>query len=319
MRSPIKSPINLNGPVLVIVGPTASGKSSLAIEVAKKYNGEIISADSRAIYKYVDIASAKPRKKDQQEITHWGIDLVGPEDFVSPLTTPFTAADFKKYALNKIKEIQQNGKLPVIVGGTGLYIDALIYDYNFGAEQKVQQQTDLNLNLKQRQIYHQMDIKELQEYCKINNVLVTGNINNKRHLERAIEKSTDGQPVVTKNKLIGNQYIVVGITTKKEELNTKIDQRIGQMIDQGLLKEYEKVRKLYHKDSEVMRSNAYRVAAQLAENMQEKPSMADFKSKLSALDRRLVKKQKTWFKRNEQIIWTDLENALAVISQKLEG
>ena len=110
--------------ILVILGPTGSGKTGIGIEIAKALNGEIISADSRAIYKGMDIGTAKPTKEEMQGIPHYGIDLVNPDE-------RFTVADWKKYAETKIKDIKSRGKLPIIVGGTGLYIDALIYDYHF--------------------------------------------------------------------------------------------------------------------------------------------------------------------------------------------
>ena len=109
---------------LIILGPTGSGKTGISIKLAKALNGEIISADSRAIYKGMDIGTAKPTKHEMQGIPHWGIDLVNPDE-------RFTVADWKTYAETKIKEIKARGKVPIIVGGTGLYIDALIYDYHF--------------------------------------------------------------------------------------------------------------------------------------------------------------------------------------------
>ncbi|MCL2038676.1 AAA family ATPase [Candidatus Saccharibacteria bacterium] len=109
---------------LVIVGPTASGKTGVAIELAKQLGGEIISADSRAIYRGLDIGTAKPTPAEQGGIPHWGIDLVDPDQ-------RFTAADFKNYARQKIVEILARGHLPIVVGGTGLYVDALVYDYQF--------------------------------------------------------------------------------------------------------------------------------------------------------------------------------------------
>ena len=109
---------------LIILGPTGSGKTSVSIELAKALNGEIISADSRAIYKDMDIGTAKPTREEQQGIPHYGLDLVEPGE-------RFTVADWKQYTEAKIKDIKSRGKLPIIVGGTGLYIDALIYDYHF--------------------------------------------------------------------------------------------------------------------------------------------------------------------------------------------
>ena len=109
---------------LVILGPTGSGKTSVSIKIAKTIGGEIISADSRAIYKGMDVGTAKPTKEEQQGITHYGLDLVNPDE-------RFTVADWKAYAEERIKDIKSRGKIPIIVGGTGLYIDALIYDYHF--------------------------------------------------------------------------------------------------------------------------------------------------------------------------------------------
>ena len=110
--------------ILIILGPTGSGKTSVSIELAKALNGEIISADSRAVYKGMDIGTAKPTREEMQGIPHYGLDLVEPGD-------RFTVADWKQYAEAKIKDIKARGKVPIIVGGTGLYIDALIYDYHF--------------------------------------------------------------------------------------------------------------------------------------------------------------------------------------------
>lgn len=110
--------------VVVILGPTGSGKTTIGIKLAQKLGGEIISADSRAIYQGMDIGTAKPTREEQQLVPHYGLDLVKPD-------TRFTVADWKSYATSKIADIKSRGKVPIIVGGTGLYIDALIYDYHF--------------------------------------------------------------------------------------------------------------------------------------------------------------------------------------------
>ena len=128
--------------ILVIIGPTGSGKTGLAIEVARElsrlrgfdmeagdFAAEVISADSRAIYKYMDIGTAKPTKEEMQGVPHWGIDLVEANE-------RFTVVDFCKYANNKIVQIQERGRLPIIAGGTGLYVDALVYNYNFTTQAK---------------------------------------------------------------------------------------------------------------------------------------------------------------------------------------
>ncbi len=118
------SGIRSEPPLIVIVGPTASGKTSVAIELAKRLDGEIICADSRTVYKGMDIGTAKPTSDEQAQVPHWGIDLVSPGK-------RFTAADFKLYAERKIGEIRARGKTPMLVGGTGLYIDSVIFNFDF--------------------------------------------------------------------------------------------------------------------------------------------------------------------------------------------
>ena len=128
-------------PVIVIIGPTGSGKTSVAVEIAKEINGEIISADSRAIYKYMDIGTAKPSKAEQDGVPHFGLDLVEPGE-------RFTVADFKEYALGKISEIEARGHVPIIAGGTGLYVDALIYNYQFSEQKSCSDRTEMNPRFK---------------------------------------------------------------------------------------------------------------------------------------------------------------------------
>ena len=115
--------------ILVLIGPTGSGKTSVGVRLAQLFDGEIISADSRAIYKGMNIGTAKPSVEEQCGITHYGINLVYPNE-------RFTVYDFKNYALNKISEIRNKGKVPIIVGGTGLYVDALVFDYSFDEDSK---------------------------------------------------------------------------------------------------------------------------------------------------------------------------------------
>lgn len=298
--------------VLVIVGPTASGKSSLAIEIAKKYNGEIISADSRAIYKYIDIASAKPSFKEREGVMHWGVDLVGPEDLkeVDDFGAPFTVVDFKNYAEQKIEDILSRGKLPIVVGGSGLYIDALIYDYQFdGASQDGNK--DVVDQEKRRQL-NEKTVAELQEYCIKNNIKQPSNFNNKRYLVRVIEKHKSGVSVETPNKELNDRYIVVGLTTEKELLDNNIVQRILNMLKQGVADEYKKISKLYHIDSEALKSNAYIAIKRHPKSRQLQ------QQEMIRLDKKLVKKQLTWFRRNEHIIWMTRKDAPQQIANVLD-
>ena len=118
-----------NSPVIVIVGPTGSGKTGVSIEIAKEIGGEIISADSRAIYKGMDIGTAKPSLEEQDGVPHFGLDLVEPGE-------RFTVADWKVYAEQKILEIRNRGNVPMVVGGTGLYVDSLVFGYHFTENSK---------------------------------------------------------------------------------------------------------------------------------------------------------------------------------------
>lgn len=125
----LKNSLKVSNKVIVIVGPTGSGKTGVSIDIAKKVGGEVISADSRAIYKYMDIGTAKPSKSEMDGVVHYGIDLVEPGE-------RFTVADWKEYAEQKICSILQSGKIPIVAGGTGLYVDSLVFDYNFTQEAK---------------------------------------------------------------------------------------------------------------------------------------------------------------------------------------
>jgi tRNA dimethylallyltransferase len=147
----------MEAPLIVIVGPTASGKSALAMQLAERFGGEIICADSRTVYKGMDIGTAKPSAEDQARVPHHGLDLVEPGE-------RFSAVDFKNYATQTIADIRARGKIPFLVGGTGLYVDAVIFDYHFG-------QADPELRAK----LEALSLEELHEYCRNNNIKLPEN------------------------------------------------------------------------------------------------------------------------------------------------
>ena len=134
-------------PLIVIAGPTASGKTALAVRLAERFGGEIICADSRTIYRGMDIGTAKPTRDERASVPHWGLDLVEPGE-------RFTVATFKAYAEQKIAEIRERGNIPFLVGGTGLYIDAIVFDFAFAGE----------ANEVLREQLEQMNVQELQKY-----------------------------------------------------------------------------------------------------------------------------------------------------------
>lgn len=280
--------------VLFIVGPTASGKTNLAIKIAKKYNGEIICADSRTIYKYMDVATAKPSKKQQSEVPHWGIDLVNPGKY-------YTALDFKKYCLDKINEIKQRGGLPIVVGGTGLYMDAVLFDYDFGAKPDKEKRLKLQ----------HLSIEELQEYCSKNNINLPENTKNKRYLIRAIENNGIKQ---NEFKEPAKGYIIVGITTNKNSLINNIEARIDEMLTHGLIEEAENLGGKFGWDSEAMKANAYPL---IKDYLGNEINITDVKNTLIHLDWKLAKKQTTWFKRNPFINWFTLDKIEKAIDEAI--
>ena len=224
-------------PLVVIAGPTASGKTSLAIRLAKQYNGEIICADSRTIYRDMDIGTAKPTMAEREAVPHWGLDLVSPGE-------TFSAAQFKEYALQKISEIRSRGRLPFLVGGTGLYIDAVIFDFQFGAPPD----PTLRHELEKR------TVAELQYYCSIHNIKLPENDKNKRHLIRAIEQKNKNNRY---EFMIRDNNIVVGIATNKEILRTRIVLRSEQLFLNNVVSEAMLLARKYGWDNEAMTGNVY--------------------------------------------------------------
>jgi tRNA dimethylallyltransferase len=281
-------------PLIVIVGPTASGKTALAIELAEKVGGEIICADSRTIYKYMDVGTAKPTPEDRARVPHWGLDLVEPN-------TRYTAADFKQYAEQKIVEIRSRGHIPFLVGGTGLYVDAVIFNYQFGGE------VDQNLRSK----LEDLTIEELHEYCHDNNITLPENKLNKRYVIRTIEqngRSTERESVPISTS------IIVGIATEKETLRRRMTKRTEQLFDDGVVDEAIMLGKKYGWTNEAMTGNIYPLVKQYLDG---EATLEDAKSKNTTADWRLAKRQLTWLRRNQYIQWFSLSEAKAYLSERL--
>lgn len=281
-------------PLVVIVGPTASGKSATALEVAERHNGEIICADSRTIYKYMDIGTAKPSKADQSRVPHWGIDLVEPGDL-------FTASDFQAYARLKIDEIRARGRLPILVGGSGLYIDAVILDYEFGlAADKVF-----------RGHLETMTIEQLHDYCAKHNVVQPENRLNKRYLIRAIEQQT----INTKRRdQPSPKTLVVGIATERDVLRERITTRAEHLFAQGMIEEAIALGQRYGWESEAMTGNIYKLVRQFERG---EISEADLMQQFITADWQLAKRQLTWFRRHDFITWLPADQIAEFIDSRL--
>jgi len=282
---------DINLPLIVIAGPTASGKSSVSIELAEQLGGEIICADSRTIYTGMDIGTAKPSAADQARVPHWGLDIVMPNE-------PFSAADFKEYALQKINEIRARGHIPFLVGGTGLYIDSIVFDYQFGPPADPEMRAKLE----------QMTLEELHNYCIQHNITLPENDQNKRYVIRAIEQ----KGISDKRSLepIKNS-IIVGITTNSEQLRKRIHKRSEQLFDDGVVDEAKRLGDIYGWESEAMTGNLYRLCRAYLNN---ELTESELKAKNETADWRLAKRQMTWLKRNQSIVWlplTEVKNYIA--------
>lgn len=282
-------------PLIVIVGPTASGKTGLAVRLAKEFGGEIISADSRAVYKGLDIGTAKPSLEELQAVPHWGIDLVEPNE-------RYTVADFKSYAEQKIEYIRTRDKVPFLVGGTGLYIDAVLYNFEFS--------TGANDN-KQRQQLEQKSIEDLYKYCDQHNIELPENYKNKRYVINAILRKDSKHK---RNEAILPNTIVVGITTENETLRKRISTRAEQIFAPPMYEEAMRAAEKYGWDNEAMTGNIYPLLRRYFEGDM---TIEQAKERFVTLDWRLAKRQLTWLKRNEHIKWLDLEAAYTYLARQL--
>ena len=281
-------------PLVVIVGPTASGKTALAIELAERFGGEIISADSRTIFKGMDIGTAKPSAEERARVPHWGLDLV-------ELGTLFTAADFKRYAVEKIADIRARGKVPFLAGGTGLYVDAVLYDYQFSPV------VDELL----RQQLMDMTLEQLYDYCIEHDITLPENRNNKRYVVRAIERN--GHVPQRRDEPLSTS-IIVGIATDRDVLRARIGERIEHMFDDGVVDEATRLGKKYGWDSQALTGNIYPL---IREFIQGRLSYNGMKEKAATIDWRLAKRQLTWLKRNPHITWLPLDEARNYLVQRL--
>jgi tRNA dimethylallyltransferase len=266
--------------LLVIVGETASGKSALALELAQKHNGELICADSWTVRRELNIGTAKPSVVEQARVPHHLLDIVGPAE-------DFTAAVFKRLAMEAIDEIAARGKLPILVGGTGLYIDSVLYDYGFLPEGRPGLREELNqLSLDELLARVQADGLELGEV----------DIRNKRRLVRLLE--TQGAPQL-KQSLRG-QTLVIGLQPDRETLKTRITQRVDAMLAAGLEQETDTIAQRFGWDCEGLKGIGYR---EWRDYFLASQTLQQTRDRIISSTVGLAKRQRTWFKRNKSIHW----------------
>jgi tRNA dimethylallyltransferase len=268
--------------LVVVVGPTASGKSDLAMKVAREFGGEIIAVDSRTIYKGMDIGTAKPSKEEQKLVPHWGIDLIEPGQI-------FSAYQFKVYAEQKIREIRTRGHLPILVGGSGLYIDSVIFDFDFVEGTSLKERADLE----------ELSIEKLQRLIKERNYLMPENKNNRRHLIRTIERKGK---IGTKRSL-KNNTILVGLNPGTEQLRYRINQRVEAIFNSGFIDEVKSLIENYGEHN-ILKSRGigYKPAI---DYLNGEIDLQEAKEKFRKGDWQYARRQRTWFKRNKFIRWFD--------------
>lgn len=284
-------------PVIVIVGPTAVGKTALSIAVAEKFSGEIISGDSMQVYKGLDIGTAKVTTEEMHTIPHYLIDEVEPQ-------TPFTAAKFQKATKQYIHQIAGRANLPIIVGGTGLYIQSVFYDYNFGtiAEDRTY-----------RKELEKLDNDVLWEQLKALDSLSAERIhaNNKQRVIRALEviKATN-KPFSAmhthKEPVADFRPLYIGLDLPREQLYTRINARVDLMLQAGLVEE---ARNLYEqgldKNLPAMKGIGYK---ELFAFFEGDISLEAATDQIKQNSRRFAKRQLTWFRNRMDIHWLEADS-----------
>lgn len=273
--------------VIAVVGPTAVGKTKLGIELAKKYNGEIINADSTQIYKGMDIATAKVTEEEKENIVHHLLDIKNIDE-------NYTVFDFQKDCRLKIEEIYKRGKIPILVGGTGLYIKAALYDYTFEEEKK-------SIS------YDAFSNIELYEKLRTLDPKTDIHPNNRKRVERAlayfeIHKKPFSEKEKTQTLLYDTLFI--GLTTSRETLYERVDHRVDVMIKKGLLKEAQKIYKSGIRTKAVLTPIGYK---ELFPFFEKKESLQDCLDKIKQKSRNYVKRQYTWFSNQMNVVWFDTD------------
>jgi tRNA dimethylallyltransferase len=266
--------------LVAIVGPTASGKSALAMKVARQFNGEIISADSRTIYKGMDIGTAKPSKEEQAGIPHWGLDLVEPGH-------NYSAQKFKEYASQKIADINSHAKLAILVGGSGLYIDSVLYDFQFG----------LAVDHRLRAELENLDVDELQAMINRRGLAMPENFKNKRHLIRTVER----QGEAGSKKDLRPNALVIGLALPDKRLKSNIKARAGSVFKGGIIEETKGLINKYG-EAAILKTGGivYKICIRLlAGEIDEQTAETTFVQ----LDWQYARRQRTWLRRNSDIQW----------------
>ena len=288
-------------PLIVLTGPTAVGKTSLSIYLAKAVNGEIISADSMQVYKGMDIGSAKIRKEEMQGVTHYLVDILEPEE-------EFHIVKFQELAKAALEEIYAKGKIPILVGGTGFYIQAVTRDIDFTqAEQETSYREELEQFAKEKGAeYLHEKLREVDSKSAENI-----HANNVKRVIRALEfYHQNGTPISEHNDEQKQQtspynlaYFV--LTAPREILYERIDRRVDQMMEEGLLEEVKSLRERgCHRGMVSMQGLGYK---EILAYLEGEYPLEEAVRILKRDTRHFAKRQLTWFRREQDVIWVDKE------------
>ncbi len=286
-------------PLIILTGPTAVGKTKLSIELAKKINGSIISADSMQVYRYMDIGTAKITKKQMQNVPHYLIDEFDPKD-------EFHVVRFQEYAKRYMDEIYSKGSIPILVGGTGFYIQAVLYDIDFT---KVEAQEDYRKELLAFAKEH--GEPALHEKLRKIDPISAQSIhpNNVKRVIRALEYySQTGNPIskhneVERQKASPYRFAYFVLTDDRKILYDRINQRVDQMIIDGLIEEVIHLKELGYERSLVsMQGLGYK---EIYSYLEGECSLEEAIEQIKCSTRHFAKRQLTWFKREKDVIWLD--------------
>ncbi len=288
--------------IIAIVGATASGKTALAVELAKELQGEVVSCDSMQIYKGMDIGTAKPTKEEKCEIPHHMIDISEPDQ-------RFSVADFVKLAREAIEDILSRGKVPILAGGTGLYMDSVLFNIEFPDFEE-----DLDFKSKMEELLKLKGKEALHDELKKRDMEAAEKIhpNNTRRVMRALEVceatgKTFSEVSREAKKTPLYDALVLGIDVSRERLYEKIDKRVDIMIENGLLEEVESLKKSgVKRDTTAIQAIGYK---ELYDYFDGLCSIDEAIDKIKQESRRYAKRQLTWFKRNQDINWIQLSES----------
>ncbi|MBE6138713.1 MAG: tRNA (adenosine(37)-N6)-dimethylallyltransferase MiaA [Firmicutes bacterium] len=274
--------------IIVIVGPTAVGKTKLSIELAKKYNGEVINADSTQIFKGLDIATAKVTEEEKQNIPHHLLDI-------REVTENYTVYDYQKDGRKCIETILENNKTPIIVGGTGLYLKALLYDYKFEEEVPIINSYD---NYTNEELYNKL--LTVDPNTEIH-------VNNRKRVVRALNYyEQTKEPLSTKEKTDKELYdaIYIGLTTDREKLYERINLRVDIMVENGLLDEAKKIFDSNISTKAILTPIGYKELFPYFEN---KETLEFCLGRIKQNSRRYAKRQYTWFNNQMDVQWFNVD------------